>query len=205
MSVYLLSMFRTSPCLGAGLEPGGFLPGSLGGSWAAACSGTSGGMAAFTAGRLKKLSYRVSTRGLYTVAGAAAPLAGAPALVRAAAEEGSLSNLAICTEHKHWVVREMHDDPAQLAEHICMVIIRQHTAPRWQCHFPAAWTRTIGQPWILVTLPAPNDKKTDFGRTARPTPLSSCGGIASIFKSSLASLAISDGDAMNLGSVTLLE
>jgi len=53
-------------------------------------------MAAFTAGRLKKLSYIVSTRGLYTVAGAAAPFVGAPELVRAAAEEGSLSSFAIC-------------------------------------------------------------------------------------------------------------
>ena len=108
MSVYLLSICRTSPCLGAGLEPGGFLPGSLAASWAA-CSGASGGMAAFTAGRLKKLSYRVSTRGLYVVAGAAAPFAGAPKLVRAAAEEGSLSSLAICMTSAPHVRRVVQD------------------------------------------------------------------------------------------------
>lgn len=50
-------------------------------------------------------------------------------------------------------------------------------------------------------------KANDSGEkhTARPTPLISWGGIPSIFSRAFASFAISEGDAMNLGSVKLRE
>ena len=159
MNAYLLSMFRTSPCLGAGLEPGGFLPGSLGGSWAA-CSGASGGRAAFTAGRLKKLSYRVSTRGLYTVAGAAAPFAGAPELVRAPAEDLSLSSLAICTEREGQVEEWVHGNRAHVSSPY--MYMGSHMTAQSNSSVTISVSFYLAghyhQPSILWYIPAPSDR-----------------------------------------------